>query len=174
MLPQQPHSITHVPPLCRPLRPSSTRPSGDDDAMTPPRTPDGISTSSSHSGLPRPTATICLYWGDDDDCIKDTGVVDHFGLGGEGHDGDGGPRGGVGIGITTDRRRLTSDHRQERRKWDTQRRRTGAGRMIAGTPSLAASIGGDRRRRSKIVAGDNDTCQSTVEVIIKKISRLLG
>jgi hypothetical protein len=40
--------------------------------------------------------------------------------------------------------------------------------MIAGTPSAAASIGGDRWRRSKFVAGDNDTRPSTVEVIIKK------
>jgi hypothetical protein len=47
-------------------------------------------------------------------------------------------------------------------------------RMIGGTPSLAASIGGDRRQWSKIVAGDNDTRPMTVEVIIKKISRLLG
>ena len=65
--------------------------------------------------------TICLYRGDDDDCIKGTGVVDHIGLGGEGNDGDGGPWGGVGIGITTDRRRLTSGHRQERRKLDSRR-----------------------------------------------------
>ena len=48
--------------------------------------------------------TICLCRGDDDDGIKGTGVVgrrrassgvvDHIGLGGEGHDGDGRPRGG--------------------------------------------------------------------------------
>ena len=41
-----------------------------------------------------PTMTICLCRGNDDDGIKGTGIVDHIGLGGEGHDGNGGPRGG--------------------------------------------------------------------------------
>ena len=39
--------------------------------------------------------TILLYRDDDDDGIKGTGVVDHIGLGGEGHDDNGGPRGGT-------------------------------------------------------------------------------
>jgi hypothetical protein len=43
-------------------------------------------------------------------------------LGGEGNDGDGRPWGGVGIGITTDRHRQTSGHRQERMKFDARRR----------------------------------------------------
>jgi len=73
--------------------------------MKPPRTPDGISTSASRSGLPTPTTTICLYRGDDDDGIKGTGVVDHIGLGGEGHDGDGGPRGGTMVVFVTPRHR---------------------------------------------------------------------
>ena len=49
----------------------------DDDAMKPPRTPDGISTLSSRSSLPTPMTTICLCRGDDDDGIKGTGVIGH-------------------------------------------------------------------------------------------------
>ncbi len=60
-----------------------------------PRTPDGILTSLLRSGSPMPMTTICLYRGDDDDGIKGVGVVDHIGLGGEGHNGNGGPRGGT-------------------------------------------------------------------------------